>query len=310
MANPVQAPSKLVGVSKPFGPYSTIRFFSDPKLFRENLKQSGLADVADDLAGDMSAAWEKGVWDALTTLSAPRCYAARCVLGEIEWYGKRGGFSVFILPRDMPLELKISENRTEYTPQERVIKAWLNASSEGRRGTSGPGMMADASKNQRGAGDSAFVRFDPLDFDPDNKFRDVADQMFPGRYGPYGASPAEALLHELVHAMRTLKGMTDLTPTGPPFNDAFEEFAAVLVTNIHTGELTPGGLRAGHTGFMPMQQTWNTSAGFLSDKDNRELVRYFIHQDPSFCHNLAQTVYVNSFNPICFLLRSFTTSAI
>jgi hypothetical protein len=103
--------------------------------------------------------------------------------------------------------------------------------------------------------------------------------------------------------------MTDLTPTGPPFNDTFEEFAAVLVTNIHTAELTPGGLRAGHTGFMPMQQNWDTSQGFLADKNNRDLVKYLIHQDPSFCNNLAQTVYLNSFNPIRLLLRPLVSVA-
>jgi hypothetical protein len=218
---------------------------------------------------------------------------------------------VFILPRDMSLEQAIWANRTDLTPQERVVKAWLNASSQGRQGTTGPGMMADASKDQRGVGDTAIVRFDPLTWDPENTFRDVANQMFPGRYGPYGTSPAEALLHELVHAMRTIKGMTDLTPTGPPFNDTFEEFAAVLVTNIHTGERTPGGLRAGHTGFMPMQlpKTLNSSIGFLAEKSNRDLVKYLIRQDPSFCNNLAQTAYVNSFNPIRALLRPIATTS-
>jgi hypothetical protein len=208
-SNAVQSGS----LGRPFDACPTIRIFSDRTTVRGNLQQSGLADVADPLAGDLSVAWEKAVWDALTTLSAPRCYAARCVLTEIDWYGKRGPFFVFILPRDMNVETAIWANRTDLTPQERVIKAWLNASSQGRQGSSGPGMMADASKNQRGAGDSAVVRFDPLVWDPDNKFRDLANQMYPGRYGPYGASPAEALLHELVHAMRTVKGMTDLTPT-------------------------------------------------------------------------------------------------
>ena len=300
----------LSNLGKPFDACPTIRVFSDPSIFKGNLKQSGLADVANELAGDMSSAWERGVWNALRSLSSLSCYAARCVLTEIDWYGKRGKFFVFILPRDMNVETAIWANRTDLTPQERVIKAWLNASSQGRQGTTGPGMMADASKNQRGTGDNAVVRFDPLVWDPDNTFRDVANQMYPGRYGPYGASPAEALLHELVHAMRTVKGMTDLSPTGPPFNDTFEEFVAVLVTNIHTGELTPGGLRAGHTGFMPMQSNLATSVGFLADKDNRQLVKYLIHQDPSFCSNLAQSVYVNSFNPILFLLRPFTSSAI
>ena len=153
------------------------------------------------------------------------------------------------------------------------------------------------------------VQFDPMVWNPDNAFRGVANQMFPGRYGPYGTSPSEALLHELVHAMRTIKGMTDLTPTGPPFNDTIEEFVAVLVTNIHTGELTPGGLRAGHTGFMSMQPNRTARQGFLSDRNNRDLVTYFIRQNSSFCNTLAQTVYVNSFNPIRLLLRPLVTSA-
>ena len=175
--------------------------------------------------------------------------------------------------------------------------------------------------NQRAGGDGGCVEeptwkrgprrgaIRPHGLNPDNAFRGVANQMFPGRYGPYGTSPSEALLHELVHAMRTIKGMTDLTPTGPPFNDTIEEFVAVLVTNIHTGELTPGGLRAGHTGFMSMQPNWTTSQGFLSDRNNRDLVTYFIRQDSSFCNTLAQTVYVNSFNPIRLLLRPLVTSA-
>lgn len=54
--------------------------------------------------------------------------------------------------------------------------------------------------------------------------------------------------------MRTVKGITDFTMLGPPFNDTFEEFAAGLVTNIHTDELTQAGSRANHTDFMPMQR--------------------------------------------------------
>jgi len=309
MSGPVQTPSDLASLGRPFDQYPTIRIASSPAIFKKNLLRSGLASVADDLAGDLSAAWERDVWKALTALSDIRCYASRCVLTEIDWFGKRGNFRVFILPRDMGIEEAIWANRTDLPPQERVVKAWLNASSQGRLGTSGPGMIADASKNQRGAGDNAVVHFDPEVWDPDNQFRDVANQIFPGRYGPYGATAAEALLHELVHAMRTVKGMTDRTLTGPPFNDTFEEFAAVLVTNIHIGESNPGGLRGGHTGFMPMQQNWNTSLGFLADKNNRELVKYLIHQDPCFCNNLAQTVYVNSFNPVRLLLRPLVTSA-
>ena len=103
----------------------------------------------------MSSAWEKGVPEALTALSSLRHWTSRCVLNEIDWYGKRNSLFVFILPRDMNTEQAIWANRSDLTPQERVFKAWLNASSEGRRGISRPGVMADASKNERGRGDHA-----------------------------------------------------------------------------------------------------------------------------------------------------------
>jgi hypothetical protein len=310
MAAPAQVPAGLDRLGKPFAAYPTIRVFTEPTYFKNNLQQSSFADIADSLAGDMSSFWEQGVWDALKALSASACYAARCVLTEIDWYGKRGRFSVFIVPRNMNFERAYWDTRTDVTPQERAIKMWLNASSKPRQGISGPGMMANASNNRRGAGDNVVLEFDPANWNPDNKFREIANQIVPGQYGPYGTSPAEALLHELVHAMRTIKGLTDLTSTGLPFNDTIEEFVAVLVTNIHTGERNPSGLRAGHRGFMPMSANWTTSEGFLADPNNRRLVKYLCRQDPSFCSNLARTVYVNAFNPIRLLLNPFTTSAL
>jgi hypothetical protein len=310
MAPPSPAPAGLDRIGKPFSACPTIRVFTSPTYFKNNLQQSSFADIADSLAGDMSAFWEQGVWDALNALNAPACYAARCVLTDIDWYGKRGHFFVFIVPRNMSFERAYWDTRTDLTPQERTIKMWLNASSKPRQGIGGPGMMVNAANNQTGAGDNVVLEFDPANWNPDNKFREIADQIVPGQYGPYATSPAEALLHELVHAMRTIKGMTDETPTGPPFNDTIEEFVAVLVSNIHIGERNPGGLRAGHRGFLPMPATWATSEGFLADPDNRRLVKYLLRQDPYFCRNLARTVYVNSFNPIRLLLNPLTTSAI
>jgi hypothetical protein len=293
----------------PFNRCPTIRIFAVPSVFAGNLRQSGLAGVANELAGDMSSAWENGVREALTALSAPHCWASRCVLNEIDWYGKHKNLFVFILPRDMDVEQAIWADRTDLTPQERVVKAWLNASSKGRQGATGPGAMSDASKNQPGRGDHAVVQFDPLVWNANNAFREISNQMFPGRYGPYGTSPEEALLHELVHAMRTIKGMTDLTTTHSPFYENYEEFTAVTVTNIHIGEHSPGGIRLGHTGFTPMPRNWSSSEGFLSDRNNRECVNYLIRQDRSFCNTLAQTVYVNSWNPIRLALRPLVTSA-
>lgn len=61
----------------------------------------------------------------------------RGVLTKVDWYGKRGGFYVFVVSRDMILEQAIWADRADFTPQERVVKAWLNASSQGRQGATG-----------------------------------------------------------------------------------------------------------------------------------------------------------------------------
>ena len=169
--------------------------------------------------------------------------------------------------------------------------------------------MANAAANERGAGDSVLLEFDPANFNPDNKFREIADQIFPGRYGPRGTSPAEVLLHELVRAMRTVKGMGDQSSAGNGWWSV-EEFVATLVTNIHVSERNTGGLRGGYGGYPAMTANWVTSEGFLADAENRRLVKYLYRQDPFLCRDLARTVYVNSFNPVRLRLNPFTTSAI
>ena len=59
MAAPTPTTTDLGKLGRPFDACPTIRIFSDPSLFRSNLQQSGLAEIAGDLAGDMSSAWEK-----------------------------------------------------------------------------------------------------------------------------------------------------------------------------------------------------------------------------------------------------------
>jgi hypothetical protein len=296
-------------IGKPFGACPTIRVLAAPGRFKNNLKESSFAGIADSLAGDMSAFWEQGVWDTLNALSAPACYAARCVLSHIDWYGKRGNFFVFVVPRDMVTERQIYDLRDDLTPQERAIKMWLNATSKGKGGKYGPGAMVNAAANERGAGDSVILEFDPANFNPDNKFREIADQIFPGQYGPRGTSPAEVLLHELVHAMRTIKGMGDQRKAGNGWQSV-EEFVATLVTNIHARERNTGELRGAYGGYPAMPANWVTSEGFLADAENRRLVKDLYRQDPFFCRDLARTVYVNSFNPVRLLLNPLVTSAI
>jgi len=90
-----------------------------------------------------------------------------------------------------------------------------------------------------GSGSNAFVRFTP--------------RMWAGD-GPcviHGNSPGgrsdEILLHELVHALRITLALQDCSPLVGGY-DTFDEFAAVIITNMHSREVGRP-LRRNHAGF-------------------------------------------------------------
>jgi hypothetical protein len=115
--------------------------------------------------------------------------------------------------------------------------------------------------------------------------------MFPvGRVGHLGSGYSQILCHELVHALRRIRGVADLTPMGDRFEN-FDEFCAVLVCNIYSSE-RHFALRADHS----------SNGGVLQLTEGEFFSRYFVqigqfHQDlPEFAEQLAQISC--SFNPL------------
>jgi hypothetical protein len=116
-----------------------------------------------------------------------------------------------------------------------------------------------------------------------------------------GAQPDDILLHEIVHAMRQMRGKSDLAPLGHGF-DTEEEFYAILLTNIYASEAgRQQDLRANHHGFDPIDASQDTDAEFLPAADKHDyryrLVDKMVHQEPKLVAEL-RAVKDAAFNPI------------
>jgi hypothetical protein len=116
----------------------------------------------------------------------------------------------------------------------------------------------------------------------------------PCRYGRGTAAygPDYALVHELVHALRYMRGVLNNVPTWDKEYDNEEEFFAILVGNTHISEKGRQLLVANHHGYAALPANLSTSEGFLgkgvsplsqSHLENRRLLHKFVCQ----CHGLS-----------------------
>jgi hypothetical protein len=276
----------------------TIRVLTPMGQFKKSLATSGLVSVTDVAGADLAREWESEVFDCLETLQNGT-WTAKALLAEIDRVGSAKRLKITIWPREYHPEVL---DPTQGTAP--VFKMYLNAQQQGRQGLSSPGMMQDASKNQAGAGDHALVYFDPTMWQPTSPIREAAMQADPVKYSGAGMDPKYVLFHELVHAMRTLKGLTDLTSTDTPDYVNRDEFAANLITNIAMSENNPfGDLRYGEDGFKRMPTKFTTSDGYLTSSEHTNLIRNMCQMDLAFCGTVAASPYVNAFNPIRTFLR-------
>jgi hypothetical protein len=121
----------------------------------------------------------------------------------------------------------------------------------------------------------------------------------------FGAGADEVLLHELVHALRAMRGRWDPVPTTIRSYDNQEEFFAILITNIYMSEKQPDVylFRSGHRDFSPLDPFQADSEGFLRQPDNLRLVDRLCGQEAPLCQRIR---YVTrpTFNPIRELLEN------
>lgn len=105
--------------------------------------------------------------------------------------------------------------------------------------------------------------------------------------------PDEVLFHELVHALRTLAQISQMpTLAGGLYRyDDFDEFCAVLATNIHISDRTnraKTGLSADHHSGRPLEtQLARSFEFFQSSLTTFEWVARFCRENPGFTKALA-----------------------
>jgi hypothetical protein len=116
----------------------------------------------------------------------------------------------------------------------------------------------------------------------------------------------DQLLHELVHALRDLRGQWSMVPTLNKQWENEEEFFAILVANIYISEKGQKILRATHHDYTRLDPDLSTSEKFLAkggtnlSRDQlevRRLVAKLIREDWGMCCSIAQSVKAE-FNPI------------
>jgi hypothetical protein len=119
--------------------------------------------------------------------------------------------------------------------------------------------------------------------------------------GAYGSKADEVLCHELVHAYRDMRGLSNPVPTSGHvlwyyLNE--EEWLAILITNIYISAKNShkNELRADHQANTELKAPLNSSVGFLNNQDHRRLVQKYWLQEMRLYFSLANVFA--PYNPI------------
>lgn len=113
-----------------------------------------------------------------------------------------------------------------------------------------------------------------------------------------GDDADEYLLHEMVHGLRYMAGVSHFRPlTGAlTFYDNEEEFFAILITNIYMSEKGERLLRRDHYAHAPLGKDLDTSAEFLRHPQHAALIKKLATQQDQLFERI-RTVRCR-FNPI------------
>jgi hypothetical protein len=142
-----------------------------------------------------------------------------------------------------------------------------------------PGQPADIGK---GTGSDTEIRFSPSTF------------TAPGAPTGPGARPDEILLHEMVHGLRQMKGRAIFEQiNGNPGMDNYEEFAAIVISNVYRSELRIPQLRKDHGGFLPLAGPDAVAATFKTTY--QQYLTDMAIEQPQLCQNLRRVP--GAFNP-------------
>src|SRR5262249_50212980 len=125
-------------------------------------------------------------------------------------------------------------------------------------------------------------------------------------------TPDTTMLHELVHALREMRGQMYQVPTLDKGYDNEEEYFAILVANIYMSEQGKKNRRKARHSHTKLPEALSTSETFLGKDasppsrdqlENRRLVHKFVCQNYNLCAYLSRSVTA-AFNPIREFIRN------
>jgi hypothetical protein len=273
----------------PYPASPSIDLIVKTRMFGSTLIATGVGDNP-DWVERLKEGWETKVIELLDSISNGT-WAQKAVMAAIKRRCEDKHYKVHIYPREYHPKNTPSKGLDELE----VIDQYLNSAADGntRGGTSVPP-----------EGETAFIYFDPDPWRADSFMRQEAATMNPAKFGGVGMEPEDILFHELVHAVRRLRGVTDRTPTTTHDYVNLEEFTAVLVTNVAINEKNQfAPLRYGERTFIAMPDQYKTSAGFLRNAEHADLVKRIIARDATLPRDIANSPNLNPFNPFRRQLR-------
>lgn len=174
------------------------------------------------------------------------------------------------------------------SPNARAIADDVSAATaKGRLLRNGDGEVEEPRSRGTGAGSDETIEFLPQDFVNMNATKELQDFST-------GNIEDEALLHEMVHSMRSMAGvkLRRKVPDQPLYDD-MEEFFAIVIANIYRSECGRKGLRAQHRNYT---MALFESGAFLKVERNRAHLRLLRRQQPQLFSDL-HAIDVK-FNPI------------
>ncbi len=234
------------------------------KHWRGNIfyNSHGIGAVRTDIT---AVAWEREVLKTLTSLfDAPPNKTSQAVLFAINRLSRR----MVITPFPKTASPNADESPTDAVAGTPAGQTQLSCS------TTQP--IAGAALGT-GTGSTATVRFTA---------QDHLGGTLPGD------PPDEVLLHEMVHGLRDMRGQGRCTATPSsvilpkPYQSAydnFEEFAAILVTNVYRSECKRPGLRKDHSGNQALRYPLTNAKDYYTawqkqiDKMCKEMLNMCIH---------------------------------
>jgi len=221
------------------------------------------ATVRNDIT---ASEWENGVLDAIQDLQLPPCRTSVALLDAIG----RSGKTVTISPERQPLLPGKTDANAHADPIDPVAATITGGTPDPLPNPPVPGT---------GAGSDVILNFAAQDWEPSSSTATLK-------------AVDETLLHELVHAFRQASGLEDSFRLDAPFDvlrrgsgsvtqlmtqttatrpnkhsqiyNEYEEFVAILITNIYRSENKRVGLRRDHVGDFELAFPLTNARNFLT----------------------------------------------